>query len=61
MQNNADMNTATQRRVPENLNLQLHCCENLKTLDDDDDDINIAEVSKAAIHALCIKNRSCQA
>ena len=27
----------------------------------DGDDINIAEVSKAAIHAFCIKNGGCQA
>jgi hypothetical protein len=61
MQNNANMKAATQRRVPEELHLQLHCFGNLKTRNNnnDDDDDNIAEVSKAAVYALCIKERGC--
>jgi hypothetical protein len=56
------METATQRRVPEDLNLQLHCCENLKTRNNNNNnnnDNNIEKVSKTAIHALYIKNRTC--
>ena len=55
------MKAATQRRVPEELHLQLHCFGNLKTRNNnnDDDDDNIAEVSKAAVYALCIKERGC--
>jgi hypothetical protein len=51
------MNTATQRRVPEHLNLQLPCCENLQTRNNKNNNSsnnnNIAAAAKVAIHALC--------
>jgi hypothetical protein len=53
MQYNANMNRATQRRVPQHLNLQLHCRENLQTRNNKNNNNNIAAGAKVAIHALC--------